>query len=205
MLAAIPVSLLSDLERIPRDRAVTLLMRHSARHPIIDPAEPFIAMLTEEGVHLAEELGGVLGASCAPGRLMSAPVDRCRDTAAAIARGAGWAEVVSAEKYLSHPFIAPAWDMLCRGEVNGSLPAQVQETLKLLLGDLNRPPALDLAVTHDTILGAVVGCVLKAPVMGADWPEYLEGVFTWREDGCTCFLWRGKEHRFALDPWLVGI
>jgi hypothetical protein len=198
-LTAVPVSLLSDLQRIPQDRPVALLMRHSARHPILDPNEPFIAMLTEEGVRLAEELGAVLGARCVPGRLMSAPVTRCKETAAAIARGAGWPEKVSEEEYLSHPFILPAWDMLCRGEVNGSLPAQVRSTLNLLLESAGRPPVLDLAVTHDTILGSVVGCLLKAPVMGAYWPEYLEGVFAWKEDNCACFLWRGTDYRFTLD------
>ncbi|MBE0696347.1 MAG: hypothetical protein IH586_05440, partial [Anaerolineaceae bacterium] len=106
---------------------------------------------------------------------------------------------VTAEEYLSHPFIEPAWDMFCRGEINGSLPAQVRATLDLLLGDAERPPALDVAVTHDTILGAVVGCLLKAQVMGAYWPEFLEGVFIWRDAGRVNFLWRGEKLSFGLD------
>jgi broad specificity phosphatase PhoE len=200
-LAGIPVSLLSDLERIPRDRPVTLLMRHSARHPIIDPAEPFHAMLTEDGIRLAEDLGKILGASFAPGRLMSAPVNRCKDTVAAIARGAGWSGEVCPQDALSHPFIAPAWDRLYLGEANGTLPTQVRVTLALLLGSAGRPPALDLAVTHDTILGAVVGYLLKAPVMKEFWPDYLEGTFAWREDSSACFLWRGQAYRFAKGSW----
>jgi hypothetical protein len=200
-LTGIPISLLSDLERVPVDRPVTLLMRHSARHPIIDPEEPFIAMLTEDGVRLAEELGKIIGARFGRGRLMSAPVSRCKDTAAAIARGAGWESLVCPEETLSHPFIAPAWDRLSQGKLNGTLPPQVRATLALLLGSAGRPPALDLAVTHDTILGAVVGSFLKAPVMNEFWPDYLEGVFVWRENGSTCFLWRGKEDHFPAGDW----
>ena len=98
-MASIPLSLLNDLQRVPYDRPVALLMRHSARHPIVDPTQPYIALLTAEGVKLAEELGAVLGKSCSPGRLMAAPVERCQDTAAAIARGAGWTAYVRAEEY----------------------------------------------------------------------------------------------------------
>lgn len=198
-MVAIPVSLLNDLQRIPRDRPVALLMRHSARHPIVDPNQPYLAMLTEEGVRLAEELGAVLGGLFSPGRLLSAPVNRCRDTAAAIARGAGWPEIVIAEEYFSHPFIEPAWDQLCRGAVNGVLPAQIRATLSLLINSADPLPVLDIAVTHDTVLGSVVGCLLKAPVMGDDWPDFLEGVFAWRDGSRASFLWRGKEHSFASD------
>jgi hypothetical protein len=195
----IPQSLLNDVKRVPIDRPAVLLMRHSARHPIIDPAQPFIAALTEEGVRLAEEFGVVLGGRYSPGKLMSAPVGRCIDTAAAIARGAGWAGAVQSEEYLSHPFIEPAWDQLCRGEVNGVLPRQVRATLDLLLKSERSAPGLDVAVTHDTVLGAVAGCLLKTPVMGEHWPEFLEGLFAWRDGEQVRVLWRGAEWHFGTD------
>lgn len=192
-MAQIPLSLLDGLERIPRDRPVALLMRHSARHPIVDPSDPYIAKLTEEGVRLAEEFGSLLGANYTCGRLLSSPVGRCLDTASAIARGAGWAIGVQVDERLSHPYIEPAWEQLQRGEVNGSLPPQVNATLDLLLDPVNFTPALDIMVTHDTIVGAVVGCLLKVPVTGPYWPAFLEGAFLWRTERGTHAVWRGEE------------
>jgi hypothetical protein len=135
---------------------------------------------------------------------MSAPVERCRDTAAAIARGAGWKPEVCAEEALSHPFIAPAFDQLSRGEVNGTLPRQAHVTLDLLLDFGERPAGLDVSVTHDTILCVVVGCLFKAPVLGAFWPDYLEGVFAWRDGSRTCFLWRGASYQFEVETHEQG-
>lgn len=198
-MASIPGTLLNDLNRIPRDRPVALLMRHSERFPIVDPAEPYLAQLTPDGVRLAEELGGLLGDRFAHGKFMSAPVDRCRDTAAAIAHGAGWATEVRAEEVLSHPFIGPAFDQLSRGEVNGELAYQAHAVLDLLLDFGERPAGLDVSVTHDTILCVVAGCLLKAPVLGSFWPDYLEGVFAWRDGLRTCFLWRGDSYEFGVD------
>lgn len=196
-MASIPLSLLNDLERVPRDRRAALLMRHSARHPIVDPDQPYVAMLTEEGIKLAEELGATLGQSFAQGRLMSAPVARCQETALAIARGAGWMGAVSLEEYLSHPFIAPVWDRLSRGEDYRNPPKQVRLTLDLLLDNAEAPPGLDVAVTHDTIVIAVVGALLKAPFMEEFWPDYLEGVFLWRDGDQVQLLWRGEEYCFG--------
>lgn len=197
-MAEIPLSIIEGLGRIPRDRPVALLMRHSARHPIIDPSDPDAALLTEEGVRLAEEFGGLLKGQTACGRLMSSPVERCLDTAAAIARGAGWETKVQADLRLSHPFIEPAWEKFQRGEVDGVLPAQVRAAFDLLMGTANPAPAIDIMVTHDTIVGAMVGCLLKAPVTEQYWPGFLEGVFLWRNERKIHALWRGEE--WILDP-----
>ena len=56
----IPETLLTDLDNVPRDRAVTLLMRHSARFPIVPPDEGWNVTLTPEGVKMAENLGQVI-------------------------------------------------------------------------------------------------------------------------------------------------
>jgi len=181
---------------------VALLMRHSARYPILDPAEPYLAGLTPEGIAMAEELGRQLGRKHRGGRLLSAPVARCMDTAQAVARGAGWPELVSAEERLSHPFIAPAYDSFARGEVNGVLPWQAGAVLELLLADANRGAQLDVMVTHDTILVTVAGCLLQAPVLKEFWPDYLEGMFVWRAEEQVCVRWRGSERRFHPDLFL---
>jgi hypothetical protein len=204
----IPVSLLDDLASYQRDNPdgrsprVFLLMRHSVRFPILTPADTYVVGLTEEGVRLAEELGGRLGKHFLPGRLRSAPVGRCRATAQAIARGAGWTGKVRADRRLSHPHIEPAWELVAQKMVNGVLPAQVQETLRWITGApelafLEEHPRLDVLVTHDTVLGAVVGSLLHAPVLGPAWPGYLEGLLLWREEDEIHARWRGIEDVFS--------
>ncbi len=191
----IPETLLKDLQCVPQDRPVALLMRHSNRFPITDPEKNYMVGLTEEGVRLAEQLGGVLREQFRPGRVMSSPVGRCVDTAQAIARGAGWPVEVISNQRLSHEFIASTWSMLEAGQVNDSLPWQVLSTLEFLLDHEQPGPVLDVMVTHDTVLGAVVAALLDAPVTGENWPRFLEGVFIWKDDEEVHLLWRGEEHQ----------
>lgn len=198
MITGIPETLIHDLNRIPRDRPVALLMRHSARFPILDPALTFEIGLTEEGVRTAEALGGIIKDQFQPGRLMAAPVGRCLDTAAAIARGAGWVEAVRSDERLSHPFMIPAWEVLEQAQFKGVLPAQIRITLDLLLyapelAPFEDNPRLDLMVTHDTVLGAVVGGLLHIPFSSANWPEFLEGAFIWKTADQVHARWRGVE------------
>ncbi len=229
------VSLLDDVEHVIRDNPagpparVALLMRHSVRFPIINPADTYVVGLTEEGVRLAEELGELLGKRFLPGRLRSSPVGRCRATAEAMARGAGWAARVRADRRLSHPFIAPAWDMVERAQtgrtkpLNGVLPGPLPQLLGWILGAerssrgirsagsqpvlhqaslpfLEQQPLLDVLVTHDTIVGAVAGGLLHARVIGPDyWPGYLEGLLFWRAEGQMRVRWRGVERGLNQD------
>jgi hypothetical protein len=64
---------------------------------------------------------------------------------------------------------------------------------------LQQPPVLDVLVTHDTIIGAVAGALLHAPITGPDWPGYLEGLLFWWSDGQVRVRWRGVEHIFNPD------
>lgn len=189
----LPQSLLTDIERIPRDRPVALLMRHSNRYPIIDPAKNYEVGLTEEGVQLAEQFGKFLSSRFMPGRVMSSPVTRCVDTAAAIARGAGWTAAVVPHHLLSHDHIASAWSLAELGRCAGEAPAEVLATLELLLKSDRGTPVLEVMVTHDTIVGAVAACVLNASIVGNDWPLFLEGIFLWEAEDGVHALWRGEE------------
>jgi hypothetical protein len=184
---------LNDIERIPRDRPVALLMRHSNRYPITDPAKNYEVGLTEEGVQLAERLGHLLADSFQPGRVMSSPVGRCQDTASAIARGAGWPVSVVPHHLLSHDHIAPAWALAELGRCSDDTPSEVLATLELLIKNERGQPALDVLVTHDTIVGSIANCVLKAPILGENWPLFLEGVFFWEAEDGVHALWRGEE------------
>jgi hypothetical protein len=214
----IPALLLNDLEHVYRDsagdsapRRVALLMRHSVRFPIITPADTYVVGLTEEGVRLAEELGVLLGKSFLPGRLRSSPIGRCRATAEAIARGAGWTAKVRADRRLSHPYIEPAWKLVEAAQLNGSLPEPIPQVLGWVLGPpeivrqdtlplLEDLPQLDIFATHDTIVGSVVNCLLGEPVIGPEyWPGYLEGVVLWWSEGQVHARWRGTEQIFSAQ------
>ena len=198
MVNGIPEKLLIDLRMIPRDRPVALLLRHAARFPILDPALTFEIGLTEEGVRTAEELGSLLPGWFQPGRFLAAPVSRCLDTAAAIARGAGWAVDVLPDERISHPFMAPAFEILSQEPSGGMVPVQVRVALDLLLhapelAASERNPRLDILVSHDTVLGTLVSSLMHEPITQKNWPGYLEGIFVWEAGGQVHARWRGKE------------
>jgi hypothetical protein len=192
----IPATLLFDLERIPRDKPVALLMRHAARHPITDPDDPYSVGLTEEGVVTAEALGGEMAKHVYPGRILSSPVERCVATGMALARGADWPVNVQTDERLSHLFIAPAWYLVQSSRMTGPVPFQVRVILHWMLRVTDALPRVDIFVTHDTVLGAVVGGLLHVPVTGDNWPGYLDGLFLWRGEQDICARWRGIEYTF---------
>lgn len=196
-MMGIPDTLLTDLMHVPRDRRVALLMRHSARFPITSIEDTYLVGLTSEGVRMAEDLGALFGEQFRPGRFLSAPVERCIETGAAVARGAGWQAVVHSDDRLSHPFVVPAWFQVVRGTVNGVVPFEVRVVLDFILSSDPAEPVLDVIVSHDTVLGAVAGSLLKAPMIGPNLPGYLEGIFLWRDETCVKALWRGLAGTFS--------
>ena len=70
--------------------------------------------------------------------------------------------------------------------------------------------ALTLAVSHDTILAAFIAVISgHFQVQQSDWPQMMEGVFLWFDDGhgnrttefdCSVvhWIWRGKQYRLAI-------
>jgi hypothetical protein len=193
----IPPSLLLDLAQVPGDRPVSLLIRHAARFPITDPYEHADVGLTPEGVRDAEVLGTLIRARFCQGRLLSSPVQRCIDTAAALARGADWPIHVQVDERLSHGFIAPGWMLVERGKLAKGIPFQVMAILHLMLRESDRSPCLDTLITHDTVVAAVNGAVLRSPDFVLEFPHYLEGLFAWQDGDRTMLRWRGITAAFS--------
>jgi len=79
--------LLKTIGSLPLDGQSAALLRHAARFPIVDPAQPTLAEITPEGAADAENLGRSI-AGFDRVRLFHSPVKRCRQTAECIARGA---------------------------------------------------------------------------------------------------------------------
>jgi len=177
-----------------------LILRHSARFPILKEEEVFTVGLTREGVKQAEFLGRSLRQIRQPGRIFSSPVGRCLDTASAIARGAGWAQTVCPDYHLSHPYIAPVWNALpIRWEAD-PVPGQIVELINLVLEGDDTPGVLDIFATHDTIVASIAGYFIGVEFhYPAYWPEFLEGVLVWRDEAGVHFRWREDER--VIDPW----
>ncbi len=222
---------LAMIAQLPATFGGVFVLRHSARYPILTDAEVYSAGLTPEGVQQAERLGAEIQKLRRPGRLLSSPVARCLDTAAALARGAGWEVAVQPDYRLSHPFIEPAWNALTssgpprtpllpygssklgerdeRGErdatltgVQGVLPSPIAGLLDLIVAGERAPGTLDLMVTHDTIVGTLAEYFTGVHISFPEvWPDFLEGVLLWQNAGELHLRWRDRER--VIGPWPI--
>ena len=177
-----------------------LILRHSARFPILKEEDVYTVGLTREGVQQAEFLGNHLSQIRQPGRIFSSPVGRCLDTASSIVRGAGWSKTVCPDYHLSHPYIAPVWNSLPINWQTDPVPGQVAELINLVLEGDDTPEVLDIFVTHDTIVASIAGYFMGVEFhYPAYWPEFLEGVLVWRDEKGVHFRWREDDR--VIDQW----
>ena len=169
--------------------------------------------LTQRGIKSAERLGELISERL-PGRIVSSPIQRCIATAQAISRGAGWsAEVATDSRLGKHgPFVSEP-------EVSGRLFMEIgiSEIVRRQLLDDQAPPGMrdtsegvrilldftsqglgcggwvNIYVTHDAILAALVGWLFRLPVYQEGWPDFLDGVLLWRRAGRLHCAWRGLQ------------
>jgi hypothetical protein len=78
--------LLTAIASLPADSPAAAIMRHAARYPIANSAQPTLAEITPEGAAAAEAMGQRLS-GFAHVRLFHSPVKRCKQTADCLARG----------------------------------------------------------------------------------------------------------------------
>ena len=197
-------STLRTLSLAPKDRPVSLLMRHSERYPIIVQEDVLTAKLTPPGIKMAEEFGSVLSQVYNPGCFVSSPIERCIQTAAAISYGAGWNRPVIPDDRLSYPLLEKAWmDFLDDPEIPNKLPEPVMELLDLMLStDSNKPGLLNVFVTHDSVLGCILAYLMNLQVEEATWPNFMEGMALWREENRIFAIWR--EQKTEISRWFAG-
>jgi hypothetical protein len=195
----------SPLELAPLDRHVSLLVRHSIRFPINVPEETWLASLTPEGIHLAEEFGAWLAQRRCPYRVMTSPVGRCVETSRSVIRGANWPDPVVVDQKLGFPFIEKGWQQVTAEGVPVEIPHEALEVLDYLLEDTIHPEGLNLFVSHDGNIAFMATALLGEPASEANWPVFLEGMAFWREKEAVRIAWRGKVYElrnqcvFALD------
>lgn len=219
----LPPSLLDHLERLPRDRAIVLMLRHSVRDELPPGPEGNVLPITKEGERLALELGALLG-----GRLKTlhtSPLRRCVQTAEGLRAGASATLDIVDDHLLGDPgayVIDPqeagrqwrelghervmAYLVSGEGEIAGL--ARPREAARFLVqhmlhvaGDV---PGVHVFVTHDSLIGATVAQLIERPLDASYWPWFIEGAFFWRGEEATCASYRDLE-RLDLPASLCGL
>lgn len=192
--------LLGTINTLRAERAAVVL-RHAARHPIVDPREPLAAELTDAGRQDAEAFGARI-TGFARLRLFHSPVKRCQQTAECVAAGAARAglavEVAGAQPELGVAYIL---DQIETGRMSGVhgehfvrlwFTNQVSEQLILRAPDIARrklaylnaklaEPAhggrrLDLHISHDWNVLILRELLLGVRHEDAGWAPFLDGV-----------------------------
>lgn len=186
--------------------APIVLLRHSIREPILsaDLRDAMAAPLTVEGRALAAVLAAALPVE-RPVALRHSPVPRCEETARILAhglaaRGAALRPLASLERlgasYVRDPdevvarFAAlgqrgfvQAWSA---GQIARSIidpPQLAGEELMTELLALHADGVLDLHVSHDLTLVALLSLVAAVGDPAFPWPRYLDGVVLSAHDG----------------------
>lgn len=195
---SVPGSTRRWLGKVPADRAVALLVRHSVRDELAPGDIGYARPINEVGARLAREFGEAL-----QGRLRtlrSSPVQRCLHTAEILREAADSSLEIVADRMLGDPgaYVVDAqlawmnWERLgslgimehlvrTNDPLPGTAPADVgaRSLVRHMLAVAADAPGLHVFVTHDILVAATAACFLGAPAGPAPWPRYLEAVYFW--------------------------
>ena len=198
------------LERLPEDKHVFLLTRHSIREAAKGDIVSYKLPLTEDGVALARCWGKELNRPLH--RVYSSPVGRCIDTANHMLSGAEHEASIEMDMMLTEPGcyvqdLSKAGPVYLsegpRGFINkhineaieGTISAAqgTQRLLQLMYENVGLPGQMSLFVTHDTVLATFIYYLFgEESVTEEHWPWMMEGAFLWFDEGEVHWLWRGK-------------
>lgn len=217
---------------------VTLFTRHSLREMVAGQGlAGYDLQLTPQGRELAHAWGAYLVEQTQRElhHCISSPIQRCLDTAALMIEGAdqlssqdtSQINIVS-QGLLVEPgsFVldiqqaAPYFRQqgalgFINSFINERLPGMkhpvngVLDVLELIYHSHPEQSAgLSLAVSHDTIIAALVAVISKQQMIAAeDWPEMMEGLFVWFEGddfyrSQLNWIWRGEHHQLCIQELL---
>ncbi len=210
----IPPSLLTHLDRIPRDRPVALLLRHSVRDRLPPGDAGNAQPITDIGRRLARDLGGLLGERLRT--LHTSPLLRCVQTAEALREGAAASCAIATDQLLGDPGVyvidgRRAWtnwerlghEGVIRHLVTESDPlpgmARPDEAARFLVQHMlaiaGEVGGIHVFVTHDSLVTATAARLLGLPLGPGEIPWYLEGAWFFRVDGGVCAAYRDHEAR----------
>ena len=190
--------------------------------------------LTDEGRELAQAWGRYLieNTGRVIEQCMSSPIQRCVDTAALMIQGADQitqnANTHHIEIIEQGLLVEPGSFVLdikqagpyfqqqgalgfINSFVNNALPGMkhpihgVVDVLELIYNTHpNNPYGLSLAVSHDTILAAILAVISgRHIVTKEDWPRMMEGLFVWFEgdiflESKLKWIWRGELNELSI-------
>ena len=207
---------------------VTLFTRHSIREQVSGQGlAGYDLQLTNEGRELAEAWGAYLikNTDRTIQYCISSPIQRCVDTAALMIQGAD--EIAkqpnthSIEIIEQGLLVEPGSFVLdikqagpyfreqgalgfINSFVNNALPGMKHpirgavDVLELIYNTHPQENGLSLAVSHDTILAAILAVISgQSEITREDWPKMMEGLFVWFEgevfiDCKLKWIWRGE-------------
>ncbi|MCP4701148.1 MAG: histidine phosphatase family protein [Gammaproteobacteria bacterium] len=197
----IPLSTLYWLDKIPKEKPVAVLLRHSVREPLPADNSGYAVPINETGAQLAHQLGVILGRRLQS--LHASPVPRCMQTAEALRNGSAAKLPVIRDNLLGDPGVfvlddQQAWqnwlkfghDCMMAFLVNAdsSLPgmADPKEAARFLIQhilDAANTPGIHIFVTHDSVLAGTALQQFGQTLERTQYPWYLEGAFFWIEEG----------------------
>jgi hypothetical protein len=184
-----------------------LLVRHSARLPIRNIPESYVAGITDEGRAMAYEFGVQLGKQWTIGEAAASPVGRCMETCQEMVRGAVNPPSAGGSGTRPHPSVRPInalhFDQKLTGlpglanvflddvgfthlTANPDSPeyALLFQNLCEALPISAQVGTINLAVTHDVVITFLQACLMKLPKAAiGDFPGFLEGIYLVRENG----------------------
>jgi broad specificity phosphatase PhoE len=182
---------------------VIILLRHAARPPLIDGEHGGELAITSLGRGESRAYGTRIGPTLAS--IRTSPVRRCRETAEAIAAGAGFTDTIVDDPMLGAPgaFVTDptlAWEhWRSRGHagmlqhlasaanddaLSGMVSARTgaRRIVTHLLDLAGSSPSLHLAITHDSLIIPTLATYWCTPLAEAEWPRFLEVVTLWRDN-----------------------
>ncbi|NMC72619.1 MAG: histidine phosphatase family protein [Myxococcales bacterium] len=210
--------MMAEIERRCREGRTIVLLRHSVRGPITTTRleGAWNTPLTPRGRALAQAFGRRLPAGSRV-RVWWSPVPRCADTAEHLVRGAAAAgrsaRLAGPQWRLAASYVHDPADLVRRfaalgprgfvrdwqaGRMPAALIDPLPEAAATLLRHLlrgpraARPGTLDLHVTHDLNIVALLSAVRDVTRRTFRWPGYLEGVVLAPRGAAVEWWWRGR-------------
>jgi len=215
-MTLLPDHLLDGFSLLPADKPIHLVTRHSIREEADNGFAHYKLPLTDEGRALAFHLGEQLAMPIAA--CFSSPVQRCLDTASQMLAGASTQLPVAKSRVLVEPGcyvtdlrkagriflqvgVLDFINLHLKREAAGVLSPEEGLVKLLHYLFLHQPPAGKLAihVTHDTILAAFVAGLQGAHhISSGDWPQMMEGLWLWFDQGRVHWVWRALPGSLAV-------
>ena len=196
---------LAALGKVNGSGPCAIIVRHAARHPIVDLRRSLEVGLTEDGMRDARRFGSSLG-SFSKVRLFHSPALRCRQTAECMLRGLGGngasASVTGPEHNLCAPYMRDESCLVRAAQVGngfirewfeggldrewildtGSAADMVIAPIVERLQEPDGESRLDVHVSHDWEISLLREELLGLRHEDVGWPPFLDGIL-FRADG----------------------